>query len=317
VNRSAVAVALLVLLSGCNALGGASEPTPEETVTPVDVPTDGPVATTTETGTPGNCVAPRPAAAPRSTPAPRTEPSTLPDPDGDGAVTGTDLATLHGRALSNYSYHLRAGGTVEVWSLPDAAAFTYEGVGFEVGWPWTYAVGGRLYVLQSDGGDLVFTEQSYGPDSPTRQRLASVLTGEQWLAERVGRYNYTVVDTREYDGTTVRVLQDTTDEGLVVESSPLTGALLFVNSTLYVDEYGVVRHARHVEQLRYGPVDDVPRQTTVSTFAVDQVGSVDLQRPSAFCVSNPEEIRSATPSPPDSGTERSSRTIATSDRTTP
>jgi len=321
---AAVAVALLVLLSGCNAFGGAAEPAVEETVTPVEVPTDGPVTATTETGTPDNCVAPRPATAPRSTPTPRAEPVTLPDPDGDGIVTGTDLTTLHGSALSNYSYHLRTGGTVEVWSLPDAAAFTYEGVGFDVGWPWAYAVGGRLYTLRSDREDLVFTERSYGPDSPTRQRLASVLTGEQWLLEQVGPYNYTVVDTREYDNTTVRVLRDTTDEGLVVESSPLTGALLFVNSTLYVDDDGIVRRARHVEQLRYAPVDDIPNRTTVWTLAVDQVGSTDIHRPTAFCASNPDVIRSATSTPtptrPRTVTAPSNRTgtpVETTVRTTP
>jgi len=311
VNRSAVAVALLVLLSGCNAFGGAPEPTPEETVTPVDVPTDDPVATTTETNTPGNCVAPRPAAAPGSTPAPRAEPITLPDPDGDGAVTGRDLTVLHGRALSNYSYHLRTGSTVEVWSLPDAAAFTSEGVGFGVGWPWAYAVGGRLYTLRSDRGDLVFSERPYGPDSATRQRLASVLTGEQWLLEQTGPFNYTVVDTREYDNTSVRVLRDTTDEGLVVESSPLTGALLFVNSTLYVDDHGIVRHVRHVEQLRYGPTDDIPNRTTVRTLAVDRVGTVEIHRPAAFCASDPDVIRSETSTHRPAVTATSNRTATT------
>ena len=285
-------VVLLVLLSGCNAFGGSADRTPAETVTAAPVPTAGTVAT--PTGTPGNCVSPKPAAAPVSTPQSRADPVEL--TDANGTVDGRTLAARHGRALSNYSFHLRAGSSGEVWSLPGAVAFTYEGAGLGVGAPWAYAVGGRLYTLRTDEGQLVFDEDPYGRDSLAREQLVPVLTGERWLAGQVGTYNYSVVDTREYDDTTVRVLEDTTtEEGLVVRPSVRAGALLFVNSTLYVDANGVVRYVRHVEHLRYGPGTGIPNRTTVATFQVDQVGTAGIHRPAAFCVTNPDAIRTAGP----------------------
>lgn len=291
-KRIAVAVALLVLLSGCNAFGGGTDRTPAETVTAAPVPTVGTVAT--PTGTPGSCVSPRPAAAPVSTPQPRADPVAL--TDANGTVDGQTLAARHGRALSNYSFHLRAGVSGEVWSLPDGAAFTYRGSGLGVGAPWAYAVGGQLYTLRADEGQLVFDERAYGRDSPVREGLVPVLTGERWLAGQIGAYNYSVVDTREYNSTSVRVLEDTvTEEGLVVRPSVRAGALLFVNSTLYVDAHGVVRYVRHAEHLRYGPGTGIPNRTTVATFTVDQIGTAGIHRPAAFCVTNPNAMR--TPGP--------------------
>jgi len=292
VKRVVVAVVLLVLLSGCNAFGTTAERTPAETVTAAPVPTAGTVATAT--GTPGNCVSPKPAAAPVSTPQPRTDPIEL--TGASGTVDGRTLSARHGRTLSNYSFHLRAGTSGEVWSLPGGAAFTYQGSGLGVGAPWAYAVGGQLYTLRTDEGQLVFDEREYGRDSPTRERLSPVLTGERWLAGQIGAYNYSVVDTREYNGTTVRVLEDTTtEEGLVVRPSVRAGALLFVNSTVYVDAHGVVRYVRHVEHLRYGPGTGIPNRTTVGTFTVDQVGTAGIHRPAAFCVTNPDAMRTAGP----------------------
>jgi len=288
-----VAVAVLVLASGCNAIGGV-EPTPAEAVTPAPVPTVGTVETAESTATDHeDCVVPRPGAAPESTPPPRAEPVAL--PVVDGRVNGSALAALHGRHLSNYSFHLRAGSSGEVWSLPDAAAFTYEGIGLGIGAPWTYAIGGQIYTLRTDNGQLVFDERPYGVDSATRERLRTVLTGEQWLTTHVGPYNYSVVGTRSVDGTELRVLRDTIEEPFLRRPDARAAALLYVNSTLFVDRHGIVRSVRHVERLRYGPSAGIPNETRVTTFAVDQVGTADLHRPAAFCVSNPDTIHTATP----------------------
>ena len=304
-KRVAVAVALLVLLGGCNAFGGSAAPTPGDTVTAAPVPTA--ETTPTPTGTPGECVSPEPAAAPVSTPTPRAEPVALIGPNG--TVGGATLAAVHRRALANFSFHLRAGSSGEVWSLADGTAFTYEGAGLGVGSPWAYAVGGRLYTLRTDEGQLVFDERDYGRDSALRRGLVPLLTGQRWLTGEIGPYNYSVVGTREYENTTVRVLEDTTDEdGIVVRPSPRAGALLFVNSTVFVDERGIVRYARHVEHLRYGPGTEVPNRTTVATFTVDQVGTAAIHRPAAFCVTNPTAIRTAGPSFGPTPTARGSST---------
>lgn len=281
---------LVVVVSGCSAIGGA-DPSPTETVTPVPVPSVE-TASPTPTDRP-DCAAPRPGAAPVSTPAPRETPLALPG-DGD-RIDGAALATRHGQALSNYSFHLRTGSSGEVWSLPDAAAFTYRGTGLGISSPWAYAVGGRLYSLETDNGQLVADERPYESDSPTRERLRRVLIGERWLTSRIGPYNYTVVGTGEHGGVDVRVLRDTVDEPLVVRPSPRAGALLSVNSTLYVDRHGVVRGVRHVERLRYDPDAGLPNETQVSTLTVDQVGTASLHRPASFCVIDPSAIRTAAP----------------------
>jgi hypothetical protein len=298
VRRLAVVVAVLVLVSGCNALGDA-EPSPAETVTAAPVPaleTASPTATTDR----ADCAAPRPGPAPESTPVPREEPMAL--PVTDGRIGGSALAAQHGRTLLNYSFHLRAGSSGEVWSLPDAAAFTYEGIGLGAGLgstqggaPWTYAIGGRLYSLRTDNGQLVFDERPYSVDSPERDRLRRALTGERWLAAHVGPYNYSVVGTRSVDGTERRVLEDTLEEPILRRPDARSGALLYVNSTLTVDRHGIVRSVRHVERLRYGPRTDIPNETRVSTFAVDQIGTADIHRPAAFCVTNPDAMRTAVP----------------------
>jgi len=290
VNRLGVVVAALVLASGCNAISGTPA-APTETVTPVAVPT---VETTEPTATDQpDCAAPRPGPAPVSTPPPRADSVALPG-EGD-RINGTELARLHGRALSNYSYHLRAGSSGEVWSLPDAAAFAYEGTGLGVRSPWAYAVGERLYTLETDNGQLVLDERPYGSDAPARERLRRVLTGERWLADLVGRYNYTVVGSDSYRGTDVRVLNDTLSNPMLRRPDPRAGALLYVNSTLYVDDHGIVRGVRHVERLRYGPNTGIPNETRTTTFDVDRVGTADLHRPAAFCVSEPSAMRTATP----------------------
>ena len=289
-DRLGVVVAALVLASGCNAIGGTA-PAPTETVTPVAVPT---VETTEPTATDRpDCAAPRPGPAPVSTPPPRADPLALPG-EGD-RINGTELARLHGRTLSNYSFHLRAGSSGEVWSLPDAAAFAYEGTGLGVESPWAYAISGRLYTLETDNGRLVLDERPYGSDAPTRERLRRVLTGERWLTDLVGQYNYTVAGTDSYRGTDVRVLRDTLENSVLRRPDPRAGALLYVNSTLYVDRHGIVRGVRHVERFRYGPNMSIPNETRVMTFDVDRVGTADLHRPAAFCVSEPSAMRTATP----------------------
>ena len=289
-DRLGVVVAALVLASGCNAIGGTA-PAPTETVTPVAVPT---VETTEPTATDRpDCAAPRPGPAPVSTPPPRADPLALPG-EGD-RINGTELARLHGRTLSNYSFHLRAGSSGEVWSLPDAAAFAYEGTGLGVESPWAYAVDERLYTLETDNGQLVLDEHPYGSDAPARERLRRVLTGERWLTDLVGQYNYTVAGTDSYRGTDVRVLRDTLENSVLRRPDPRAGALLYVNSTLYVDRHGIVRGVRHVERFRYGPNMGIPNETRVMTFDVDRVGTADLHRPAAFCVSEPSAMRTATP----------------------
>lgn len=306
-NRSAVAVALLVLLGGCNAIDGAEQST-AETVTPAPVPSVETADGTTTTDR-GDCVAPPPGPAPGSVPASRTEPVALPEEDGQ--VDGSALAALHGRTLANHSYHLRVGNSGEVWSLPDAAAFTYEGVGLGVGAPWAYAVGGRLYTLRPDNGQLVFDERQYGAGTQTRERLREVLTGERWLAAEVGPYNYSVVGTRSDNGTELRVLRDTLNRPLLRVPDARTVAQLFVNSTLAVDRHGIVREVRHVERLHYGPNTDIPNETRVATFAVDQVGTADLHRPAAFCVSNPDAMRTAVPTDGQNATLPGATTVDT------
>lgn|GEM_PF-1136056 len=312
-RRLAVVVAVLVLTSGCNAIGDA-EPSPAETVTAAPVPAvETPTQTTTDRP---DCAVPRPGPAPESTPAPRDERVAL--PVEDGRVDGSALAALHGQRLLNYSFHLRAGSSGEVWSLPDAAAFTYEGIGLgtglgstQSGAPWTYAIGGRLYTLRTDNGQLVFDERPYRADSPERDRLRRALTGERWLAARVSPYNYSVVGTRSVDGTEVRVLRDTLNQPVLRRPDARAGALLSVNSTLSVDRRGIVRRVRHVERLRYGPTANIPNETRVSTFTVDQIGAADLHRPAAFCVTNPDAMRTAVPTDDRNATPPTPTTVDT------
>jgi hypothetical protein len=90
-----------------------------------------------------------------------------------------------------------------------------------------------------------------------------------------------------------------------------TVAQLFVNSTLAVDRHGIVREVRHVERLHYGPNTDIPNETRVATFAVDQVGTADLHRPAAFCVSNPDAMRTAVPTDGQNGTLPGTTTSST------
>ena len=291
-DQLAIAVALLVLVSGCNAFGDTSTPAPAETVTAAPVPTA--ETTVSPRKTPSECVSPKPAAAPTLTPASRAEPVTLTDANGE--INGTTLATRHGRTLSNYSFHLQAGSSGEVWSLPGAAAFTYEGLKLGVGAPWAYAVGGQLYTLRTDEGQFVFDERDYGPDSPTRERFLPILTGERWLTSQIGPYDYNVVETREYNGTEVRVLKDTTEGLFGVGANAGISAVVFVNSTVYVDEHGIVRYVRHAERVEPARETNFPNRTTVVTFTVDQVGTADLHRPAGFCVTNSDAIRNATPS---------------------
>jgi hypothetical protein len=64
---------------------------------------------------------------------------------------------------------------------------------------------------------------------------------------------------------------------------------------VYVDAHGIVRYVRHVEHVRYGPGTGIPNRTTVATFTVDQVGTADIHRPAAFCVTDPDAMRTAGP----------------------
>ncbi|WP_123538238.1 hypothetical protein [Halosimplex salinum] len=287
-RRTVVAVALLLVVSGCNAFPtGGSEDAPEETLTPAEVPTA--ESLRTPTATPTECLAPRVAAPDRSPAATPTTPAPL--PTENGTVRGAALVTRHAAALANYSYALRMDGT-RVESMPGATAFTYEGVtlGFES--VQMFAVAGTVYHLHQTGAGVSVTEQPYPGDAATREQYLNDLTGRDWLAERVGPYNYTRVDTRTWNGTEVRVFRDDLDAEILVGA----GEALSINSTVLVDRRGVVRHVRHVRTVRSDDVDEVVNTTDVETLSVPEVGTVTVERPEAFCVPR-SEVVTATDSP--------------------
>lgn len=284
-------VAVLVVTSGCNALG-AGDPGVDGTVTPVAVPDVAPAETPRPTAAGRECLAPPPE-TPTGGPPPTPE-EAVPLGGGDGVVNGSALVDRHVRALSNDSYRLRIGNRTTVWSMPDAAAFTYEGLELGVGGPWVYAVAGTAYTLRPGDGGLVLDEEAYGPDSAARDRLVGVLTGEHWLGQRLSWHEYTVVDTRTWNGTEVRVLADAVEAPLLLQSDSRNAGVMYLNSTVYVDRRGIVRYVRHVRRIDYQD-DELENQTVVDTLTVDQIGTARVHRPAAFCVSNPGDVRTPTP----------------------
>lgn len=287
-NRVAlVAVAALVLVSGCNAFGG--NPTVERTVTPVDVPDLTPSATSASTLSQRECLAPRPETPTSPTPSEPTD--TVDLPREDGTVDGDALVDLHVRALTNYSYRLRVDENTEVRAIPDVAAFSYEGNGLGLSASRLYAVGGTLYTLDGEEADLVLGTEPYGVESDEYDRYRSNLTGQHWLAQRVGFYEYTVVDTRTWNGSEVRVLQDTVEGPTVLGPDGDGNGEYVLNSTVYVDRRGVVRYVDHVRHIEYGKIRTLPALMEVDTFRVDDVGQARVRRPAAFCVTDSSTVR--------------------------
>ena len=301
-----VVVALLVVLAGCNAFaGGGSEVDRSTTPTlpPGEVPTAESLRTPTPTRT--ECLAPRVAADDRTPPPTPTTP--VPLARTNGTVSGDAVVAAHGAALANYSFALRMGGT-RVRSMPGATAFTYEGVTLGFQSVRVFAVAGTIYRLHQVEDGVAVDRRPYDPDSRASAWYRDALTGENWLDERVGQYNYTQVGTRTWNGTEVRVLEEARDIEVLVGS----GEALTVESTLLVDRRGVVRHVRHVRTIRRDTLDGIVNTTDVETFTVDAVGGVTVRRPDAFCVPGSEAVTAATPAGnATAGTDRSATVTAT------
>ncbi|QPV64130.1 hypothetical protein I7X12_05760 [Halosimplex litoreum] len=289
-HRRTVVVALLVVLAGCNAFGGASGTDRSEaaTLTPVEVPTAESLRTATPT--PTECLAPRVAADDR-TPAP-TPATPVPLATTDGAVAGGDIVAGHGAALDDLSFSLRMDGT-RVRAMPGASAFTYEGVTLGFRSVRVFAVAGTIYRLRQVEDGVAVAQQAYDPDSPESAWYRDALTGENWLDERIGDYNYTQVGTRTWNGTEVRVFEEARDIEVLVGS----GEALTVESTVLVDRRGVVRHVRQVRTLQRDTIDGIVNTTEVETFTVGEVGTVTVGRPDAFCVPGSEAVTVTTPAP--------------------
>jgi len=290
VHRRTVVVALLVLLAGCNAFAGASGTDRPETatLTPVEVPTAESLRTATPT--PTECLAPRVAADDR-TPAP-TPTTPVPLATTDGTVSGADLVAGHGAALDDHSFSLRMDGT-RVRAMPGASAFTYEGVTLGFRSVRVFAVAGTIYRLRQVEDGVAVAQQPYDPDSSESSWYRDALTGENWLDERIGDYNYTQVGTRTWNGTEMRVFEESRDIEVLVGS----GEALTVESTVLVDRRGVVRHVRQVRTLQRDTIDGIVNTTEVETFTVDEVGTVTVSRPDAFCVPGSEAATVTTPAP--------------------
>lgn len=288
VHRRTVVVALLVLLAGCNAFAGAGGTDRPETatLTPVEVPTAESLRTATPT--PTECLAPRVAADDR-TPAP-TPATPVPLATTDGAVSGDDIVAGHGAALDNHSFSLRMDGT-RVRATPGASAFTYEGVTLGFRSVSVFAVAGTIYRLRQVEDGVAVDRRPYDPDSPDSAWYRDALTGEDWLEERIGAYNYTQTGTRTWNGTEVRVFEEARDVEVLVGS----GEALTVESTLFVDRRGVVRRVRQVRTLQRDTIDGIVNTTEVEMFSVGEVGTVTVSRPDAFCVPGSEAVTVSTP----------------------
>ncbi|WP_436926601.1 hypothetical protein [Halosimplex amylolyticum] len=310
-------VALVLVLAGCNALPTGGNDRPETaTLTPVEVPDAEPVRTATPT--PTDCLAPRVAPAERT---PEPTPATpVPLPTENGTVDGSALVARHAAALENRSFAARIGPT-RIESMPGATAFTYEGVSLGFESVRVFAVAGTIYRLHETEAGVSVSQQPYRPDSPETDWYLDALTGRDWLAERLGRLDYRRVDTRTWNGTEVRVFNDTFDGEALVGA----GETLSIDSTVFVDRRGVVRYVRHVRTVRSDEGDEIVATTDIETFSVPAVGSVTVTRPDAFCVPSADVVAVSTPAsatanatagpftairdPTDSGTAGESATV--------
>lgn len=276
-RRTAVIVALLLVLSGCNALptGGSSEPADTPTLTPVDVPPGESLRTPTPAQT--ACLAPR-VAPPERTPEP-TPVTPQPLPVQNGTIRGTALTAVHRQTLANYSFTLRIGAT-RIQSMPRASAFTYEGVSLGFGSVRVFAVAGTIYRLQESDSGVTVDTQSYRPAAGERGWYLDALTGRDWLAGRIAPFNFTQVGTRTWNGTEVRVFRDDFDGEVLIGA----GSAMRINSTVLVDRRGIVRHVRHVRTVRSDDGDKIVETTEVETLTVTDVDSTVVTRPEDFCV---------------------------------
>lgn len=287
-KRATLLVVFVVLTGGCNAPGGV-EVTPESTVTPVSVPPTGTVATPTETPDPRECLGPRPANPKQAAIATPETPVPLPT-SGDG-INGSSLVVFHSQQLSSVGFRLSISPGTEVRSLPDAAAFSYVGVALETNATWAYAVAGRLYTLRTGFERLLFQNRSYRAHSPLRNRYSRILTGEPWLDDRVGRFDYDVVDRRTWNETQVRVLENRKNGPFVIETENSRNAVEFINVTVYVDRRGVIRRVRYVRDIYFSEGSTEPDLTRTQVFTVHDIGPVKIYRPDEFCVSSFDVIR--------------------------
>ena len=267
-HRLVVAVAVLIVLAGCSGPGGASGDRAETaTLTAAPVPEgDRPIA-----GNRTTCLAPAAAASDRT---PRATPETpVPIRGENGPVRGADIVERHLAAIADHGFTLRVDST-RVTSLPDGAAFRFNGSLLGFGPVQLYAVGGTIYRRHETDDGVAVTTTVYDPDSERAEWYLDVLTGEVWLSERVSRSHYRFVGTRTWNDTAVRVFESTRAVTLTE-----SGQVVAANSTVLVDRRGIVRHVRHASR-----PDDPDAAPRVETYTVTEVGSVTLSRPPAFCV---------------------------------
>jgi len=298
VKRAVVLVALALVLSGCNAFGGpsAGDGDTPAAVSPVPVPNPGPTATAGEGS--GTCLVPPPATPRPNTAETPAEPVAL--PGTDDVVNGTALVDHHARELATHRFRLSIGNGTDAWVMPGASAFTYTGFDFGLRTSRAYAAGGTLYTLDRSGGGYRVVRRPYESGSPTSQRLLASLTGRNWLDERIARYDYTVTDTRTWNGTEVRVLEDTVDNRMLLTQDSQYDGLLSVNSTIYVDRRGIVRYVRHIRNIEAQVgVNEYENVTQVRTMRVPSVGSTRVFRPEEFCVSAALNVSVETLTPTD------------------
>ena len=275
-RTSVVVVALVLVLAGCNAFPtGSDDERAEPTLTPVDVPPAESLRTPTPEGT--SCLAPR-VAPPERTPEP-TPATPAPLPAQNGTVRGTALTATHRQTLANYSFSLRIGAT-NIESMPQASAFTYEGVSLGFGSVRVFAVAGTVYRLQKSRSGVTVETRPYAPEAEDSDRYLDALTGRDWLAGRIAPFNYTRRSTRTWNGTEVRVFRDDFDGAVLIGA----GEAMTINSTVLVDRRGIIRHVRHVRTIRTDEGDEIVETSEVETFSVTAVDSTVVTRPDDFCV---------------------------------
>jgi hypothetical protein len=243
--------------------------------------TPAPVPTTASPPDPNaeraECLVPPPATPDRTT---ADSPAT-PRPLGvtNGSVEGADLIETHRRALSNHSYHLRAGRIAEVRALANARAFTYTGMLNGVPSIRVYGVGGTLYTLQSAEDGVAVRRSSYDPEAITDGSFLPSLSGSNWLENRVGVYEYDRVDTRRWNGTRVRVFRREFDTARQVVRRKVSN----LESAVYVDDRGIIRYVDHDTKFVEVEHPTAPTEWHNATFAVTDVDTIRVRRPAAFC----------------------------------
>jgi hypothetical protein len=272
-RRVAVAVALVVVLSGCNGVVGGDG---ARTVTPAPVPTaaDDRAASPRE---PTECAAPRPATPDATEPAP-TPTTPVPVPATGGVVEGEQLIETNAAALRNHSYRLRAGDSIRVRALAGAAAFTFRG-SYQTQYLSVYAVNGTLYSVDLASDSSSVSTETYRPGAPRDNRIAPSAMVSHWLAGVVGPYNYTDAGTREWNGATVRVFRSDARRPQYVRLQRVVA----LDSTVYVDRRGIIRWIHHEQRYRNVLGDDNRTKWRNETLVVTDVGTARIERPPGLC----------------------------------